>query len=147
MASYRGDRVNPGDALDCSLYGDLRIAEEEPEEEFSSNHNLFLSPCFLLVVPLISLYLRRNPGRRIDRINSHAPMPLILIDATRNTFQMSEFETQLPVPFRRAWCCFFLVPIFLFCAGHLLAFIVDSKSFRLFLSSTLCKTCKSQSMP
>ena len=26
-------RVNPGDALDCSLYGDLRIAEEEPEEE------------------------------------------------------------------------------------------------------------------
>ena len=75
MASYRGDRVNPGDALDCSLYGDLRIAEEEPEEEpeeeFSSNHNLFLSPCFLLVVPLISLYLRRNPGRRIDRINSH----------------------------------------------------------------------------
>ena len=31
--------------------------EEEPEEEFSSNHNLFLSPCFLLVVPLISLYL------------------------------------------------------------------------------------------
>ena len=70
MASYRGDRVNPGDALDCSLYGDLRIAEEEPEEDLSSNHNLFLSPCFLLVVPLISLYLRRNPGRRIDRINS-----------------------------------------------------------------------------
>ena len=36
-------RVNPGDALDCSLYGDLRIAEEEPEEEpgldLSSNHN------------------------------------------------------------------------------------------------------------
>ena len=49
MASYRGDRVNPGDALDCSLYGDLRIAEEEPEEEpeeeFSSNHNLvFIEP-------------------------------------------------------------------------------------------------------
>jgi hypothetical protein len=80
MASYRGDRVNPGDALDCSLYGDLRIAEEEPEEEpeeeFSSNHNLFLSPCFLLVVPLISLYLRRNPGRRIDRINSVASDPV-----------------------------------------------------------------------
>ena len=76
MVSYRGDRVNPGDALDCSLYVDLRIAEEEPEEEpevdRSSNHNLFLSPCFLLVdlVLLISLYLRRNPGRRINRINS-----------------------------------------------------------------------------
>ena len=74
MVSYRGDRVNPGDALDCSLYVDIRIAEEEPEEEpevdRSSNHNLFLSPCFLLVVSLISLYLRRNPGRRIDRINS-----------------------------------------------------------------------------
>ena len=74
MVSYRGDRVNPGDALDCSLYGDLRIAEEEPEEEpeeeFSSNHNLFLSPCFLLVVSLISLYIRRNPGRRIDRKKS-----------------------------------------------------------------------------
>ena len=44
MASYRGDRVNPGDALDCSLYGDIRIAEEEPEEEpevdGSSNHNI-----------------------------------------------------------------------------------------------------------
>ena len=82
MASYRGDRVNPGDALDCSLYGDLRIAEEEPEEEpeeeFSSNHNLFLSPCFLLVVPLISLYLRRNPGRRIDRINSDLDLDLDL---------------------------------------------------------------------
>ena len=25
-------RVNPGDALDCSLYVDIRIAEEEPEE-------------------------------------------------------------------------------------------------------------------
>ena len=76
MVSYRGDRVNPGDALDCSLYVDIRIAEEEPEEEpevdRSSNHNLFLSPCFLLVVSLISLYLRRNPGRRIDRINSNA---------------------------------------------------------------------------
>ena len=65
-------RVNPGDALDCSLYGDLRIAEEasheepeeEPEEDISSNHNLFLSPSFLLVVSLTSLYLRRNPGRR-----------------------------------------------------------------------------------
>ena len=44
-------RVNPGDALDCSLYGDLRIAEEEPEEEpeedFSSNHNLF----FITLLP------------------------------------------------------------------------------------------------
>ena len=77
MVSYRGDRVNPGDALDCSLYGDLRIAEEEPEEEpeeeFSSNHNLFLSPCFLLVVSLISLYRRRSCDRRIDTIESHVP--------------------------------------------------------------------------
>ena len=67
-------RVNPDDALDCSLYVDIRIAEEEPEEEPevdpSSNHNIVLSPCFLLVVPLISLYLQRNPGQRIDRINS-----------------------------------------------------------------------------
>ena len=58
MASYRGDRVNPGDALDCSLYGDLRIAEVEPEEEpeeepekktlvESSNHNLF----FITLLP------------------------------------------------------------------------------------------------
>ena len=43
MVSYRGDRVNPGDVLDCSLYVDIRIAEEEPEEEPkvdpSSNHN------------------------------------------------------------------------------------------------------------
>ena len=80
MVSYRGDRVNPGDALDCSLDVDIRIAEEEPEEEpevdRSSNHNLFLSPCFLLVVSLISLYLRRNPGRRIDRINSVASDPI-----------------------------------------------------------------------
>ena len=70
-------RVNPVDVLDCSLYVDIRIAEEEPEEEpeedrrSSSNHNLFLSPSFLLVLSLISLYLRRNPGRRIDRKNSH----------------------------------------------------------------------------
>jgi len=70
IKSYCGDRVNPGDVLGCSLYGDLRIAEEEPEEDLSSNHNLFLSPSFLMVVPLISFYLRRNPGRRIDRINS-----------------------------------------------------------------------------
>ena len=73
-------RVNPGDALDCSLYVDIRIAEEEPEEEpevdRSSNHNFVLSPCFLLVVPLISLCLRRNPGRRIDRINSVASDPI-----------------------------------------------------------------------
>ena len=74
-----GTRVNPGDALDCSLYGDLRIAEEEPEEDLSSNHNFFLSPCFLLVVPLILLYLRRNPGRRIDRINSDLHVVLFLI--------------------------------------------------------------------
>ena len=65
--SHRGDRVNPGDVLDCSLYVE---PEEEPEEDRSSKHNSFLSPCFLLVVSLISLYLRRNPGRRIDRINS-----------------------------------------------------------------------------
>ena len=75
MVSYRGDRVNPGDVLDCFLYVDIRITEEEPEEEpevdRSSNHNIVLSPCVLLVVPLISLCLQRNPGRHINRINSH----------------------------------------------------------------------------
>ena len=37
------ERVNPDDVLGCSLYVDIRIAEEEPEEEPdldpSSNHN------------------------------------------------------------------------------------------------------------
>ena len=57
MVSYRGDRVNPGDVLDCSLYVDIRIAEEEPEEEpeedrtCSSNHNLF----FITLLPTGSI--------------------------------------------------------------------------------------------
>ena len=35
------ERVNPGDVLDCSLYVDIlvRIAEEEPGLDLSSNHN------------------------------------------------------------------------------------------------------------
>ena len=55
MVSYRGDRVNPGDVLDCSLYVDIRIAEEEPEEEpevdRSSNHNFV----FITLLPTGSI--------------------------------------------------------------------------------------------
>ena len=86
MVSHRGDRVNPGDVLDCSLYVDLRIAEEEPEEEPEEDPtctvvrrrnsyvviiiSFYHLASYYVVVPLISLYLRRNCDRRIDTINS-----------------------------------------------------------------------------
>ena len=64
-------RVNPGDVLDCSLYVE---PEEAPEDDVVLNIIRFYhlaSYELVLVVSLVSLYLRRNPGRRIDRINSH----------------------------------------------------------------------------
>lgn len=75
-------------------------AEEEPEEDRSSKHNSFLSPCFLLVVSLISLYLRRNPGRRIDRINSVYSDPIAIANSKYGAYRIRSvfiyFSTCVP---------------------------------------------------